>query len=154
MVSTQFGSILKELEPYFNCPMEPDVNNSCLIKMGIGISLQMELDRFGFLLIGCRLGVLPMGRYRDNLIQQALKANNVSTPSQGVFGFSRKSNQLILFMRLDPVAYPASQILTILPNFIAKAKKWSDAIAAGETPAVDAAAAAQGASSGLFGLIS
>ncbi len=154
MVSTQFGAILKELEPFFNCPLEPDQNNSCLVKMGIGLSLQIELDRTGFLLIGCRLGVLPMSRYRDNLVQQALKSNNFSTPSQGVFGFSQKSSQLIYCIRVDPSTFSTSQIITLLPPFIAKAKKWTDAIIAGQTPTVEAEAPATKGTSGIFGLMS
>lgn len=153
MVSTQFGAILKELEPFFKCPLEPDQNNSCLVKMGIGLSLQMELDRTGFLLIGCRLGVLPMSRYRDNLVQQALKSNNLSIPSQGVFGFSQKSSQLIFFMRVDPASCPPSQIVTLLEPFVTKAKKWTDAIAAGQTPDVDESAPSSKSTSGLFGLM-
>lgn len=152
MVSTQFGMLLKELEAYFNCPLEPDSNNSCLIKMGIGVALQMELDSHGYLLIGCRLGVLPASKYRDNIIQLALKANHLSTPSHGVFGFSPKSSQLLLFIRLDPSTHSSSQIQTLLTPFIAKAKKWTDAIAAGQTPELEAANVTGKASPGLFGL--
>lgn len=153
MVSTQFGAILKELEPFFKCPLEPDQNNSCLVKMGIGISLQLEIDRTGFLLVGCRLGVLPMSRYRDNLIQQALKSNNFSIPSQGIFGFSQKSNQLIFFMRVDPAICPPSQIVSLLQPFVTKAKKWADAIAAGQTPDVETEAPTSKGASGIFGLM-
>lgn len=153
MVTSQFGTILKEMEPFFNCPLEPDSNNSCLITMGIGISIQLELDKYGLLLIGCRLGILPMSRYRDNLIQLALKCNHLDNPSQGIFGFSQKSNQLILFTRLDPASYSTSRILTLLPSFLAKAKKWQDAIAKGETPSIEEEKSAN-KPSGIFGLIS
>lgn len=154
MVSTQFGAILKEMEPFFKCSLEPDQNNSCLIQMENGLSIQIELDRYGYLLIGCKMGLLPMSRYRDNLIQQALKSNALSVPSSGIFGFSQKSNQLILFVCLDPVSLTMHQILSQLPAFIAKAKKWTEAIAKGETPSIEEAAAPSNTPSGIFGLIS
>lgn len=152
MVSSQFGAILKEFEPYFKCPLEPDSNDSCLIKMGIGISIQIELDRYGLLLIGCRVGALPMSRYRDNLIQQALKSNSISPPNTGAFGFSHKSNQLILFLKLNPNTLSLQQIQSLMPAFIAKAKLWKEAIAKGETPNIQESSSEK--PSGLFGLIS
>ena len=152
MVSSQFGALLKGFEPFFNCPLEPDANDSCLIKMGIGITVQVELDRSGQLLIGCRIAALPMNRYRNNLIQEALKSNEASLPSTGIFGFSQKSNHLILFMTLSLDLMP-NQILDVLPSFITKAKQWTDAIAKGETPTVQPTNS-DDTPSGLFGLIS
>jgi hypothetical protein len=155
MVSTQFGSILKLLQPFFDCPLEPDTNNSCLIKLELGISIQLELDRHGLLLMGCRIGTLPMSRYRDNLIKQALRSNELSQPSTGVFGFSQKSNQLILFTKLEPRDLTSQQLQNLLPAFIEKAKKWGDALGNGETPSVDEGGSQSGkAPSGIFGLIS
>jgi Tir chaperone protein (CesT) family len=153
MVSSQFGAILKEFESFFNCPLEPDANDSCLITMGIGITLQIELDRSGLILMGCRLGTVHMGRYRDNLIREALKSNEATFPSTGVLGFSQKSNQLILFMKIDPVTFTIHQILKLLPPFVAKAKLWTDAIAKGEVPSIVPISSSK-EPSGLFGLIS
>lgn len=151
MVNTQFGAILKELESFFKCPLEPDQNDSCLIHMGIGVSLQIELDRYGFLLIGCRVATLQMSRNRDNLMTQALKSNDANLPSSGVFGFSQKTNHLILFLRVDPSLTSIREILALLPPFITKAKKWTDAIAKGETPTIESALPSK-TSSGMFGL--
>jgi hypothetical protein len=154
MVDTQFGAILKEFETFFRCSLKPDANNSCLIKLKSGLEIQIELDRYGLLLIGCRIAALPFSRYRDNLIQQALKSNEAFLPSQGVFGFSQKSNQIILFIKLDPTHLRADQILSLLPPFINRAKQWKEAIARGETPTVASSKATANTPSGLFGLLS
>src|SRR5215204_4164435 len=153
MVSSQFGGILKEFENFFNCTLEPDSHDSCLISMEIGINLQVELDRYGMLLIGCRLGAVHMGRYRDNLIRAALKSNETTFPSTGVIGFSQKSNQLILFVKVSSHNFTANDIATLLPPFVTKAKLWMDAIAKGEVPSLTTAPSSK-APSGLFGLIS
>ncbi len=151
MVSSQFESLLKEFETFFKCPLQPDQNDSCLIKLGIGISIQIELNRQGFVLMGCRLGAVPMSRYRDNLIREALKSNEATLPSTGILGFSRKSNQFILFMTLNSLLVNAELISTVMPPFIAKAKLWAEAITKGETPAV-AQETNKPASGGIFGL--
>ena len=152
MVSSQFESLLKEFETFFKCPLQPDQNDSCLIKMGIGISIQLELNRQGLVLIGCRLGVVPMSRYRDNLIREALKSNEATLPSTGILGFSKKSNQLILFMYLNPLLVNSDLISTVMPPFIAKAKLWAEAIMKGEVPAVTQQTN-KAASGGIFGLL-
>lgn len=152
MVESQFGAILKEFETFFNCPLKPDDNHSCLIKMGIGIALQVELNRDGMILIGCRLGTLPMGRYRDLIIREALKSNDATSLASGILGFSQKLNQLVLFTRLDPNLLSPDYMLALLPPFVTKAKLWVDTIAKGELPA--SSAASSRLPSGIFGLIS
>jgi hypothetical protein len=153
MVKTQFGALLKEFENFFNCSLEPDENDSCVVKMGVGVTLQIELDRYGFILIGCRLGALQMGRFRDNIMRAALQSNEATLPSTGVLGFSHKSLQLILFMKLNPHLVSIHQILSLMPPFVTKAKQWTDAIAKGEVPKITSETSSK-VPSGLFGLIS
>lgn len=153
MVSSQFGAILREFENFFNCSLQPDENDSCLINMGVGVTLQIELDRYGLILVGCRLGAVLMGRYRDNIMRAALKSNEATLPSSGILGFSHKSNQLILFMKLNPNLLNVHQILALMPAFVSKAKLWSDAIAKGEVPTLSPVGSSK-TPSGLFGLIS
>lgn len=152
MVNSQFGAILKEFETFFNCSLQPDDNDSCFIRMGIGVNIQIELDRYGLLLIGCRLGAVHMGRYRDNLIHAALKSNELLPPSTGIFGFSQKSNQLILFIKLNPNLLSSHVISTLMPPFVAKAKLWTNAILSGSIPSVAVEAGSK--VPGIFGLIS
>ena len=154
MVSSQYGALLKEFEPFFNCSLTPDENNSCLIQLESGINIQIELDRYGFLLIGSRLGLVHMGRYRDLFIRQALKSNEASLPSTGIFGFSKKSSQLILFLKLDPSHLNKESVFRILPPFINKVKSWKEAIEKGEIPLIQQTKTSKKEPSGIFGLIS
>jgi hypothetical protein len=153
MISSLFERTLKELEFFFNCSLQSDENQSCLINMGIGVSLQLELDSNDDLIMASVLGTLPMGRYRDNLIRQALKSNNASLPSQGIFSFSAKTNHLILFLLIDPSRLNADSVFKILPPFIEKVKLWKEAIEAGDTPMIASKQGTSSSQSGLFGLI-
>jgi hypothetical protein len=153
MDNSQLGVILKEFEPFFKCHLEPDSHDSCLIKMGLGISIQIEIDRYGYLLIGCRVGTIPIGRFRDNVLKQALKSNEFTLPSTGILGFSQKTHHLILFIKMNPTSLTPDQIQAQLPPFIKKAKRWVDAIAKGEIPPIDQESKS-GSPSGLFSLIS
>lgn len=135
MVSTQLQGILKEFEAFFNCPLVTDENESCQIEMGIGINIQLELNRYGSLLVGCRLGSM-VGRYRDQIFKEAMKANYLHAPSSGVFGYSQKSKNLILFMLIDPKTLKPDTINRLMVPFINKAKTWVEAIKAGTIPAI------------------
>lgn len=151
MVGSQFDSLLKEFESFFACALVPDSNHSCLIIHESGVELQIEMDRSGMILIGSRIGAPPLGRYRENLIQHVLKANEAGPLSSGIFGFSHASSQLIIFIKIHPSSLNQHLVTTLLPPFLAKAKTWKEAIEKGELPPVSFASSSK-ASSGLFGL--
>ena len=118
-----------------------------------GLLIQIELDRYGLLLIACRLIALPMGRYRNDMMRAALKFNGATSPWTGTFGYSEKLQELILFIKLDPHFFSPQEILANFPTFIQKAKQWTDAITKNQipTPVSDKPSSQP---SGLFGLIS
>ena len=151
MVATLFETLLKEFEPYFRCPLKPDENESCLIHLGMGFDVQIELNRYGLVLIGCKLGVLPHSRYRDLIFKQALKINGTTPPSTGIFGYSQKSSQLILFLILDPQTLNPDRITAILNPFFIKANLWAQAIKQATVPLAKETAPASGPAA-LFGL--
>lgn len=93
MVTDFFGSLLQELGKVLEIPdLHPDRNNSCQIVLKNGLNLQIELDRSGqFLIFGADLGVVPPGRYRENLFREALKANDMPHPIHGILAYSKKN---------------------------------------------------------------
>jgi hypothetical protein len=137
MVSDQLDSILKDFESFFKCPLQADKNNSCLIKMAAGVTLQMELNRFGQILIASPITVLPGGRFQDDVLKEAMKANGFYRPYSGIFGLSTKSNTLFLYLLLEPHRLNEDKINQLLPPFIDKAKKWTDALEKGELPFIE-----------------
>lgn len=151
MVGSLFDGILKDFEAFFNCPLEADANDSCLIKMPNGLSIQLELNSYGLLMIGCKLGALKMGRFRELAIKEALKANENALPATGFFGFSQKSQNLILFIQVDPKILNADKITSLMIAFTSKAKLWLDAISKEEIPSSLTSSTLPTSSFGLFG---
>jgi hypothetical protein len=134
MVSDILGMILKDLESYFKCPLKPDANHSCLVKLPSGVKIQIELDRREEnLVIGCNLGTLPAGSFKNNILRQALKANGLPPPLYGILAFTR-SETLILFARVPINHINMDQLTTLLNKFIEKAQTWSTALAQGNIP--------------------
>lgn len=149
MVNTQLGAILRDLEPFFHIKLEPDQNNACLVSLPMGIKVQMELTRSGDFLAAVKLGVIPSSRYRELVFREALKSNAVTAPSEGVFGYSSRSNNLFYFVIVDSRNISPEKITSLLPNFLAKAKQWADEIARGAVPVAESS---HTSSQGLFGL--
>lgn len=153
MVTDFFGVILQELGNVLQIPdLHPDKNNSCLIKFPSGLKIQIEVDpKTESLTLGCDLGEIPAGKYRENIFREALKANGMPRPQNGIFGFSQDTGHLVIFEALNSKDLRGGHVATALTPFIEKAQTWSEAIAKGDVPLVSNMYSTK-RSTGMFGL--
>lgn len=152
MVADAFGTLLQELGKILKIPtLEPDQNNSCLVKFPNAPTTQFELDRSGtFLVIGCDLGEVPAGRYRETIFREALIANGMPYPRNGDFAYSKQTDHLILTAVLPLSQLTGDKVAMVLLPFLEKAKHWQESISRNEIPSRYGHAASKG--SGMFGL--
>ena len=155
MVTDFFGALLKELGALISMPeLAPDQNNTCLIKFKGDVLVQIEVARDEYhVIIGSNLGEVPVGSYRNNLFEAALKANGLppKRPSSGTFAFSQYAGQLVLFEMFNSKDVTGQTIADFLPSFLEKVKIWKEAIAKGDTPVIETTFAAK-PTGGMFGL--
>jgi hypothetical protein len=153
MVTDLFGTLLQELGPLLEIPtLHPDRQNSCLIRLKGGLNIQLELDRMGqFFIMGSDLGTVPPGKYRENLFREALKANGMPQPLNGILAYSQKTEHLILFEKMHVKDLNGDKIMAVLTPFCEKARVWRDALARGDIPALTQYYAS-GKPGGIFGL--
>jgi Tir chaperone protein (CesT) family len=154
MVTDLFGTLLAELGPLIEAAdLHPDRNNSCLITLQSGIQIQLELDKSGqFLILGSDLGsILQQGKYRENLFQEALKANDLPYPTHGILAYSKKTDHLVLFEKINIRDLTGEKIAAQVTPFLEKAALWSDALKRSEVPSVNQAVTG-GRGPGMFGL--
>ncbi|MGK5595546.1 MAG: CesT family type III secretion system chaperone [Parachlamydiaceae bacterium] len=153
MVTDAFGSLLGELGKIINIPsLLPDENNSCLLQFKDAPPIQLEFDRSGFfLIIGCDLGEVPAGRYRENVFREALIANGMPEPRHGNFAYSKQTDHLILSLSLPTKNLTGDQVAAALIPFKAKAKHWQESISKNDLPSrYGPLSSARGG--GMFGL--
>jgi Tir chaperone protein (CesT) family len=150
MVKDLFDALLSEIGHALKLPdLHQDRNNSCLIKMPTGIDIQMEMHpRLQEFILGSDLGEVPLGRYRENIFMEALKANGMPYPQHGVLAYSTKSGHMVLYEKFHTRDLTGQRIADEIPLFIEKAKIWKDALEKGEIPAVTGVRT----SMGMFGL--
>lgn len=152
METNFYHSLLQELGQVLQLPnLQADSNNTCMIKFKGDIKVQLELDRSDqFLIIGMDLDSVPIGRYRETLFTEALKANGMAYPRYGTFAFSKQADHLVLFEMLSLRDLNGQKIAEFLTPFLEKARLWKEAIAKGEIPLIPTATHAP--PTGVFGL--
>lgn len=153
MVTDLFGTLLQELGSLMELPnLHADRNNSCLIRLKDGLQIQFELDRLSqFIIIGSDLGTVPFGKYRESLFREALKANGMPFPINGVLAYSQKTEHLIIFEKISVRELNGEKLMAILSPFSEKARIWKEALSRNEIPAINQFFSSE-KTAGMFGL--
>ena len=154
MVTDAFGLLLQDLGKLLHISkLEPDSNNSCLINFPGQISIQMEVDRSGnFLILGCDIGTLPPGRYRELVFREALRSNGLPPPHFGEFCYSKQADKLMLMQQIPMKEIHADKIQSVITPMLEKAKYWKETISRGDTPSISTVSTASKGGAGMFGL--
>lgn len=135
MAADFLSNLLADLGRALKMTLTPDQNNSCLLNMADGIKVQMEMapNKKNFI-IGCKIGEVPIGPFRENVFREALRSNGTRPPHAGTFAFSEKKDCLIL-MRMMPVeGLTGDKISDALKPFVEKATRWQSEIHQGRVP--------------------
>lgn len=152
MVTDLFGSLMEEFSAFLKIKLAPTAQH-CAIKTKSGLIINLEIASSGeVLLMVCKLPDIPSsGRYRENLLYEALRADGLPPPNHGILAYSNRTKQLVIFKEMKLQDLTGEKIYNAFTPFVAKAQVWSDAISRGEVPQFSAAAGVK-SSGGLFGL--
>ena len=132
--------------------LRPNDKNTCLIPLPDGMKIQVEMDKYEKnLIVGCILGVVEAGHYRNSLFQAALIANGLPYPRYGVLAYSDITNQLVLHDTLSMEELNGEKVAEYLGYFLEKARTWKQAVDGGNVPHISSAYTSKGAVS-VFGL--
>ncbi|PJD97635.1 MAG: Tir chaperone family protein [Parachlamydia sp.] len=153
MVTELFDSLLADLGKILKIPnLHVDSNHACLIKFKEGVSIQLERAEKGEgLVMGCIIGNIPPGKYRENFFREALKANGLPEPRIGTFAYSKRADTLILYAILPLQDLDGEKIAAVLLPFKEKAIAWKDAIDRGNMPTISTSQTGS-SGGGIFGL--
>lgn len=127
-----FAQLLSDLGLLLDTPLSPDKRGACRLNIEDTLHVQLEPDaNREKLLLWCFLAEIPPGKFRENILRDALKANVDTTA--GTLGFSDRNNQMLLFSHLNFSSLHAKELFEFLHIFITKARAWQQAIATGQT---------------------
>jgi hypothetical protein len=130
----RFDEILHSLGEEFGLPLHSDRNHACAIQVKQGLIVQLESDSAQEkLLIASQIVEVPPGKFRENVLKEALKQNALPDPRIGTFAYIGKINQLVLFQYYPFDILSAQRLAGLLGPFIQTAEKWREAISSGNT---------------------
>ena len=135
MITGQLGIILEELSRALHIPnLHPDDHESCLLRLHNGLEIQIELDKMqNSLIIGINLGEIPLGRYREDLFESALKINGESN-KVGILAYSTQRDNLVLFEMLPLKDLTGTHVADLITPLSEKALNWKQAISSNQIP--------------------
>lgn len=137
MVVNAFEAVLQELGEALKLELKPNQFNAVVIKDPDGLEVQLEYNpKYDSIMLYAELGALPPGRYREDILREALKANAKEYPRNGIFAYSDAKDSLVIFVDRSLHELNGEKIAYLYTPFLEKAKKWRDALARGDVPVV------------------
>lgn len=131
---SQFEELLHELGQMFELELRIDRHNACSLQIHGRITIQLQLDTSQEnLWIFSKVIETPPGKFRENILKEALKANARSDPKAGIFGYLSSTNQLILFQKYPLFILNGERLSGCVGAFLEMAESWQEAIANGQS---------------------
>src|SRR5580658_4179396 len=96
----RFQEILNDLGRVFSLELQIDKHHACSIQVSEHLTVQLQLDSSQeSLFLFAKVIEIPPGKFRENVLREALKANALPDPRTGIFGYLAQTNRLALFQR-------------------------------------------------------
>lgn len=129
----RFEEILNDLGQLLGAALHPDRKGACKLNVNdvlhVQIEWQQQKDR---LLLGCMICEIPPGKFRENILKDAMKSNS-PYPAHGTLCYSEKNNKLCIFEFISLENLTGQKLLDHLQAFIAKAESWRIGVEQGQT---------------------
>jgi hypothetical protein len=130
----RFEELLMHLGDILNVQLLPDLHRACTLNINGQLHIQLQIDEAkDSLLIASFLCDVSPGKFRENVLKEALKANG-AYPRVGTLGFSSRKNKLALFEYLPLPGLKAEKVADFLAQFIEKCELWRLSVESGSTP--------------------
>ncbi len=128
-----FEALLQELGAELGITLHPDRKGACKLKINETFHVQLESDGHQEnLLVAAFVCDVPPGKYRENILRDALKAN-WPFPQNGTLAYSDRNNKLVLFSYFRIANVNGKKLAEFLTVFLDKANNWRIGVETGHT---------------------
>ena len=133
-MTDRFEQLLSQLGPYFALKLHSDKVGACTIAINSHTKIQLQLDlSLENLFLFSKIIALPPGKFRENVLKDALKANGLPDPLPGILSYLPTTNHLTLYQ-----SYPASilngeRLAGLVGAFLEMAENWHNAVLGGQS---------------------
>ncbi len=131
-----FAELLKDLGSHINVGLHVDRHGVCRIVVDQKFFVQIEHDPLkGRVLLVSMITEIGPGKFRENVLKEALKANGVF-PRTGILAYVEKNNNLSLHDYYSLVEFKIEKFAEYLTSFIEKVNFWKTQVESGTVPSV------------------
>lgn len=128
-----FGELLDELGNELGIPLHLDKKSACTLNINDQFHVQLECDPHQEnILVAAFICDLPPGKFRENILRDALKSNE-PFPRNGTLAYSDRNNKLALFAHLRLASLNGRRLSEFLNTFLEKANGWRTGVETGQT---------------------
>ncbi len=129
----RFQELLWDLGELIELPLHIDKNHACNLLLDDKLEIQLQMDTHQEnLIIWAYLHEIPPGKFRENVLKDALKVNG-EFHLFGSLAYYEKKNMLILHEFVSAEALSGERLMEKLEKFIEEAEEWRSAIERGGT---------------------
>jgi hypothetical protein len=128
-----FETLIHQLGISLNVPLHVDRHHSCTLQIHQKLHVQLQVDAAQEKLwIASFLCELLPGKFRENVLSEALKANSLPDPRTGIFGFLSMTNRLTLHQVYRFPSLDGEKLAMYVAGFIDYAELWREAVERGQ----------------------
>jgi hypothetical protein len=128
-----FAELLVELGNELGTTLHLDKKSACTLNISDQFRVQLECDPHQEnILVATFICDLPPGKFRENILRDALKSND-PFPISGTLAYSERNNKLALFAHLRLASLNGRALSEFLNAFIEKANGWRTGVETGQT---------------------
>ena len=127
-----FEELLVQLSHFLHIPLHVDHNSSCLLQIREKIQIQLQLDSMqNNLWMVCFAVEIPPGKFRENVLKEALKTNNLPDPISAVISYIPQTNRLVLHQIFPLNILNGERLAAYFGSFLEQVESWIQAIEQG-----------------------
>ncbi len=136
-MTDRFEELISELGKYLDLDLHTDHNHACRLRIRdrVDIQLQMDAAQENLLMVSFATEI-PPGKFRENVLLEALKANGLPEPSHATLSYLSQNNHLVLHRIFPLNLLNAERLAGLFGEFLEQVESWKQAIESGQSAPV------------------
>lgn len=129
-----FQALLTELGRFLHLELHVDSVGACSLLFPSQIVIQLQFDSGQEkLFLFSKIGEIPPGKFRENILRESLKANAMRDPLPGILAYLYPTNSLVAYQSYPLFILNGERLSVFLVNFLSMVESWRTALLNGQT---------------------
>ncbi|MBS0625468.1 MAG: CesT family type III secretion system chaperone [Verrucomicrobia bacterium] len=133
----RFTELIQQLGQYLEMDLHVDHHHACSLKIRDKVQIQLQLDAAQEKLLVASFAIeVPPGKFRENVLKEALKTNALPDPRPAIISYLDRNNRLVLHLMLPLEILNGERLASYFGTFLEQVEAWIKAIEGGQVAPV------------------